>query len=143
MPLNGLNSGIDVTLKFTDINGVQKFAILESFTSSENANVPDHVSIDGLNRLPKFHLGWKGTFVFQRNSNAIDDYIVLQESQYYLGADQLPGTITQTVKGNNGSLTQYQYTNVVLVLEDAGMYSGTDIVKQTLTFSASRRIQLI
>lgn len=143
MPLNGLNSGLDVTFKYTDANGVQQFSKLESFTMSENAPVLEQVAMDGSTRFPKFHQGWKGSAVFQRNSNAIDSYIALQETNYYLGADQLPGTITETIKENDGTVSQYQYTNVVLVLEDGGTSSGTDIIKQTLSIYASRKIQLL
>lgn len=142
MPANGLNTGIDVKITFTDASGVQNFAILESFSASENANAPEHVAIDGTTRFPKFHLGWKGTFVYQRNSNVLDQYIALQESQYYLGADQLPGTITETITENDGTVSQYTYSNVVLILEDAGTWTGTDIVKQTFSFMASRKQQL-
>ncbi len=142
MPANGLNTGIDVKISFSDADGVQQFAILESFDAAENANAPEKVGIDGSTRFPKFHLGWKGTFVYQRNSNVLDAYIALQESQYYLGVDQLPGTITQTITENDGTVSQYSYSNVVLILEDAGTWSGTDIVTQKFSFMASRKQQL-
>ena len=142
MPANGLNYGIDVKITFTDATGVQQFAILESFSAAENANAPEKVAIDGTTRFPKFHFGWKGSFVFQRNSNVLDNYIALQEAQYYLGVDQLPGTITQTITENNGAISQFTYSNVVLVLEDAGHWSGTDIVMETFSFQASRKQQL-
>jgi len=142
MPANGLNTGIDVKITFSDADGVQQFAILESFSASENANAPEKVAIDGSTRFPKFHLGWKGTFVYQRDSNVLDNYIAVQESQYYLGVDQLPGTITQTITESDGSISQYSYSNVVLILEDAGHWSGTDIVTQTFSFMASRKQQL-
>ncbi len=142
MPVNGLNSGLDVKITYSDANGVQQFAILQSFSASENANAPEKVSIDGTTRFPKFHMGWKGTFEYQRDSNVLDNYIANQESQYYLGVDQLPGTITQTITENNGTVSQYSYSNVVLILENGGTWSGTDIVMQSFSFLASRKQQL-
>jgi len=139
MPANGLNIGIDVKITFSDADGVHQFAILESFAAAENATVNEKVAIDGTTRFPKMHMGWSGTFTFQRNSNVLDKYIALQEAQYYVGSDQLPGTITQTITEIGGALTQIQYTNVVLVLEDAGTFSGTEIVTQRFSFKASRR----
>lgn len=142
MPLNGLTSGIDHKVTFTDINGVEQFAIVESFQSKEDATVGKLIAMDGTVRHPKFHQGWSGSFVLQRNSDFTDAYIASQEASYYLGLDQLPVTITETITENDGTVSQYQYTNVVLTLDDAGMYSGTDIVKQTVTFMASRKINL-
>ena len=62
MPLDGLTSGIDTKITFTDINGVETFALLESFTSKEDATVDKLVQINGQVRHPKFHQGWSGTF---------------------------------------------------------------------------------
>lgn len=142
MPVNGLTSGIDSKITFTDADGVQKFAILESFHSSENADAPEQVAMDGSTRFPKFHKGWKGSFVFERTSDVLDRYIALQESAYYQGIDQKPGTITQTITNVDGSVSQYSFSNVVLILENAGDYTGTDIVKQTFSWMASRKQQL-
>jgi len=142
MPLNGLTSGIDVKITFTDLNGVEQFALVESFTSREDAPVGKEIQIDGNVRHPKFHQGWSGSFVLQRNSNFTDAYFATQEASYYLGQDQLPVVITETITESNGTVSSYQYTNVVLVFENAGNYSGTEIVKQTVTFMASRRLNL-
>lgn len=139
MPSNGLNFGIDAKITFTDGSGVQQFALLESFTSAEVANVTPRVQMNGVTLFPKLDRHWRGTFVFQRNSNVIDNYIAVQEAVFYAGGDQVPGTIHETITEISGAISQYIYTNVVLTLEDAGMWSGTDIVKQTFSFVASRR----
>ena len=142
MPANGLSTGIDIKISFSDADGVQQFAILESFSASENATATEKVAIDGTTRFPKFHLGWKGSFVYQRNSDVLDQYIALQEANYYLGVDQLPGTITQTITEANGSVSQYSYSNVVLILENGGTWTGTDIVTQNFSWQGSRKQQL-
>jgi hypothetical protein len=143
MPLNGLTSGIDHKLVFTDINGVENFTIIENFNSKEDATTDKVVAMDGTVRHPKFHQGWSGSFVLERNSNFMDNYIAAQEASYYEGLDQIPITITETITENDGTVSQYQYTNVVIYLEDAGNYSGTEIVKQNATFMASRKLQLV
>lgn len=142
MPANGLTTGIDSKITFSDADGVRQFAILESFHSSENADAPEKVAMDGSTRFPKFHKGWKGSFTFQRTSDVLDRYIALQESEFYGGIDQLPGTITQTITNVDGSVSQYSFSNVVLILENAGDYTGTDIVTQTFSWMASRKQQL-
>lgn len=143
MPLNGLSSGIDHKLTFTDANGVQNFTIIENFTSKEDATTDKLVAMDGTVRHPKFHQGWSGSFVLERNSNFMDNYIAAQEAAYYQGLDQINLTITETITENNGTVSQYQYLQVVIYLEDAGNWSGTEIVKQSASFVASRKVQLV
>lgn len=143
MPANGLSTGIDSRLTFNDVTGVQRFMIIESVQAKEDATVGKQIAMDGTVRHPKFHEGWSGTFVLQRGDNSMDNYIALQEASYYLGVDQIPMTITQTITEVSGSISQYQYTNVVISLDDSGMWSGTDIVKQTVTFMASRKLELV
>lgn len=143
MPLNGLSSGIDSKITFTDINGVQNFTIIENFTSKEDATTDKIVAMDGSVRHPKFHQGWSGSFTLERNSNFMDNYIAAQEAAYYQGLDQIPVTITQTITENNGTVSQYQFTQCVLYLEDAGNYSGTEIVKQNVSYVSSRKLQLV
>lgn len=142
MPLDGLTSGIDHKLTFTDINGVEQFASLESFTSKEDATVNKQVQMDGNIRHPKFHEGWSGSFMLQRNSDFTDAYFAAQEASYYLGEDQIPLTISETIQESDGTISQFQYTQVVLVLEDAGTFTGTDIVKQSVSFFAARKLKL-
>lgn len=142
MPLDGLTSGIDHKITFTDINGVENFALIESFTSKEDATTDKLIQMDGNVRHPKFHQGWSGTIVLQRNSNFIDAYFAAQEASYYAGLDQIPVTITETITENDGTVSQWQYQQCVLTLDDAGSYSGTEIVKERMTFMASRKIKL-
>jgi len=143
MAANGLSTGIDHKLTFTDINGVQNFVILENFTAKEDATTDKVVAMDGTVRHPKFHVGWSGSFSLQRSSNVMDNYFALQEASYYQGVDQLPMTITETITEPSGVVSTYQYTNVVIVFDDAGNWSGTEIVRQRISFLASRRQQLV
>lgn len=142
MPANGLNTGIDHKIVFTDASGIQNFVIIESFSAKEDATTDKVVAMDGTVRHPKFHLGWSGSFVLQRDDNSMDRYIALQEAAYYRGTDQVPMTITETITEANGVVSKYQYTNVVVTLGDAGTWSGTEIVKQSVSFEASRKILL-
>jgi len=143
MPLNGLSSGIDSKVTFTDLNGVLNFSIIENFTAKEDATTDKVVAMDGTVRHPKFHQGWSGSFMLERNSNFMDNYIAAQEAAYYRGLDQINVTISQTITENNGTVSQYQYTECVLYLEDSGNYSGTEIVKQSVSFVSARKLQLV
>lgn len=142
MPLNGLTSGIDVTLTITDSTGILYFALVESFTSKEDAVIDKLIQINGQVRHPKFHQGWSGALVLQRNSAVIDAYIATQEIRYYQGKDQREIVINQVITESNGTVSQWQYRDVVVALEDAGNYSGTEIVKQSLSFMCATKVQL-
>lgn len=143
MPLDGLTSGIDHKIVITDINGVENFAIIENFTAKEDAPVDKIVAMDGTVRHPKFHQGWSGSFTIERNSAFQDSYFAAQESSYYLGLDQIPVTITETITENDGTVSQWQFSQVVLVFDTIGSFSGTEIVKQSVSFMAARRFQLV
>lgn len=143
MALQGLTSGIDVTLNFTDVNGILRFALLESFTGSEQADVTPFRQINGITSLPEFHSFWQGSFITGRNSNVIDAYFATKEAIYYSGGDQLPVTISKTIKEADGSISQMQWTNVTLKYEDIGTYSGGEIVKQHISWMASRYLIIL
>lgn len=139
MPAAGLTIGADSKLTFVDVNGINRFLLLSNFTFKEDANINKKVMMDGEVRLPKFHTGISGSFNIERSNNDTDAYFASQEAAYYLGGDQLPMTITQTITESNGTVSQYQFTNVVLVLENGGSYSGEESVSMSVSFMASRR----
>jgi len=140
--LDGLTSGISQTLVITDINGLKTFATIESFSATENADVQSHTDINGITRHPKLHMEWTGSFVFQRTSPALDIYFADQERIYYQGGDQVNVSINETIKETDGSFTKWQYTDCVLTLTDGGRFSGTEIVKQSVSFKGRRKIKI-
>lgn len=142
-PVNGLNTGIEHKLTFTDLNGVKNFVIIESFDSKEDAQTVKTIAMDGTIRFKKLSQGWSGSFVLQRTNNVMDNYIALQEASYYQGLDQNPITISETITEIDGTISQYQYTNVVLTMDDAGQWSGTEIVRQRISFMGARRQELV
>src|ERR1700749_3540626 len=132
--LDGLSAGQSVKLTIADVNGVKKFEILRRFTSKPDNTIEKRVYMDGTTRHPKFFKGWSGSFEFDRGSSAIDDYFNDQESNYYLGGDQINCTITETITELNGKTSQFVYSDAVLDLETAGDKSGEEIVTETVIF---------
>lgn len=139
---DGLTSGQSATVNWTDINGNKQYAILESFTYKEDADIPDETAMDGITRHPKFFKGWSGGAVYQRGNNVLDQYFAQQERIYYNGGDQIDLTITLTIKELNGAISQYQFVSAVMTMEDGGSYNGTAIVKQSVMWKAKRRMAL-
>ncbi|CCD29932.1 conserved hypothetical protein [Candidatus Glomeribacter gigasporarum BEG34] len=139
MPINGLSVGRDITLDLITPNGPLRLNVITKFTSK-----PDVVDekIKPLNRAPihlRFPDGWSGSFEIERDSDALDRHFARAEDDYYLGVNESPCTITETIIEPNDAISQYRYEGVLLKLEDAGEWEDTKSVKQKLSFVASRR----
>ncbi|WAT04117.1 hypothetical protein O1V64_17960 [Rouxiella badensis] len=52
------------------------------------------------------------------------------------------GTITETIEEVNGSVSVWRYTNVQIHFTDPGKKSGDQTVRQSMTFTAQRRIRV-
>lgn len=143
MPLDGgLSSGVTNTLTFVDQNGNVNFTGIESFTAKEDAPTERFIQMNGVVSNPQFPHGWSGSFMIGRKGNFMDNYIAAKESDYYANGNQITMTITQTIKESDGSISQYQYLGVVITLDSAGDWTGTSIVKQSVSYVASRRIKI-
>lgn len=142
MPVDGLDSGIQHKVSWIDSTGILRFQLIESFQSKEDATTNKHVQMNGEVRHPKFHMGWSGSFVLERSGDFMDSYIAAQEADYLRGIDQRPVTITETITEVDGTVSQWQYTNAVLTLENAGDWTGIEITKQNVTFQARRKIKI-
>ena len=143
MALDGLSAGVSHTLSFVDSTGNLLFnTALESFSSKPDTSIEKFVQADGQTRHPKFHMGGSGSFIVGRESSYIDDYFITQQNIYLSGGNQVDVTVTETVQEGDGSITQYQYVNCVLTLDDSGTWSGTAIVKQHISFAYSKKTKL-
>lgn len=143
MALDGLTSGIDNTLTFTDVNGNLQVANIQNFTWKQDTNIPKKVQMDGVTRHPKFFQGSSGNFSVFRTNAVMEIYFSQSEAAYLLGGDQIPVTITQTIRNADGTINQFQFVNGVLDLTDGGTFSGDDVATQSISFMASQRIQTI
>lgn len=143
MPANGFNIGKDATLDVvSSTSGPLRPTILTDFTFKQMTTGLESKAADGVNRFAEVPTGWEGTLSFDRGNSALDDYVAQAEASYYAGAPGDVITITQTVQEVSGAITQYRYTGVALKYEDAGDWGGEKIVKQKLSWKASRRIKV-
>lgn len=143
MALDGLTSGIDNKLTFTDLNGNLVVQPIENFKWKYDTNIPKKVQMDGVTRHPKFWHGQSGEFTVFRDSPVLERYFSQGEGAYLLGGDQIPVTITQTIRNADGTSNQWQFIDAVLDMSDGGTYSGNDVVTQTINFFSAERIQTI
>ena len=73
----------------------------------------------------------------------LDRYIAQQEATYYAGGNELPSSIDETITEPDGSISQYRYTGVMIQLTDAGDKAGDKTINQSLSFAASRRLEVL
>ncbi|PKN07937.1 MAG: hypothetical protein CVU24_17990 [Betaproteobacteria bacterium HGW-Betaproteobacteria-18] len=141
MPVNGFTVGRDVTLTIITSSGPLNLSLITSFKSKQDTSEQKVKGLDGITRHARFYDGWSGSFSLDRMNSNVDDYFAQLEDNYFMGINELPCTITETIQEVDGSVSQYRYTNVLLKLDDAGDYSGDKTVKQSISFVASRRQQ--
>lgn len=143
MPQHGITLGADCSLSIQDANGtIIANSVIQDFEASPDTEKRRVQFLDG-NVVPlSFPQGYKGSFSIVREDATIDTYFALKEAAYYNKVDVLNVTITQSVTETDGSITQYQFTQCDLVLDDAGKYMNNQEVIQKVSFEAKRRLIL-
>jgi hypothetical protein len=135
--LDGLTSGASTTLNIVENGKIVEWELITNFTYKEDSQIMKKIPMNAFPLHPKLFQGWSGSFSYFRSNSAIVDYIIAQQRNYYLGGDQIGLTINQTIREMNGLLTSYKFSNVVVLLDNGGSFSGTDIVEQSLSFMCS------
>ncbi len=118
---------------------------LSHVTGFEAQQLTQSVRVDRLDgvqlgaELPK---GWSGSFLLDRGSSAVDDFIAQIEKAYLAGQSIGAGTLYQYINEPDGSTSTYQFNGVVFKLSSAGVYRGDAAVTQKLDFFASGRTRV-
>ena len=143
MPVNNFTVGKDISVTIQTPTG--QLDIAQGITDFSADPMFTELKSKPLNGIPIFGQipdGWKGSFKLDRFNPRVDNYFAALEAAYYAGANQLAGTIYQTIQEPNGSITQWRFTGVILKLEKAGDFSGDKKVEQTISFMAAQRIKV-
>lgn len=142
MPINGISVGKDILVAFADNNGNVVQNRVKMFSAQQKNSKRETVALDGVNRHLNIPIGWTGSFEMERISPIVDTYLYNLE-QAYLNGQTIPLiTITETITETNGSVSQFQYQNCVIELENAGEWKGDELITQKINFSAQLRVQL-
>jgi hypothetical protein len=144
MPMNGFTVGRDVTIQIVGQNNavVATFATLTGFSKKQNTVKIASKGMDGVIRYLELPDGWEGHIMVDRSTSAVDDYFAQLESNYYAGVTIGAAQITETITEVSGAQTQYRYVGVMLKLDDAGESNGENLVKQKMTWCASKRLKI-
>jgi hypothetical protein len=98
--------------------------------------------LDGVQLGAELPKGWTGSFMLDRGSSAVDDFVAQIEQAYLAGQSIGAGTLYQYVNEPDGSTSTYQFNGVVFKLTSAGVYKGDAAVTQRLDFYASGRTRV-
>ena len=142
MPLNGFTVGRDVTLTLVTPSGPLNLSLITGFQSKQEIVEEKIKGLDGVTRFLRFFDAWSGTFTLDRQDSTLDDYFSQLEANFYAGLSEQPTSLTETIQEVSGALSQYRYIGVLLKYDDAGEYRGDQSVKQSLSFTASRRVKI-
>lgn len=144
MSVSGYTIGQDVKLDFQIPNlGAVTINELVSFNPTPTTTTKTVQPMAGSPKTLTFNEGWAGTIEGERNDDTVDSLWATLEALYFAGEDIFGGTITQTIKEKDGTLSRYLFTDVQFRLEDAGSYKGNDTVMWRMSFQAGRRLKVL
>lgn len=143
MPMNGFTVGRDVTLQIYGSDGnIQSWQTLTGFDKKQETVHVQSKGLDGVIRHLELPDGWTGRVTVDRSGSQVDDYFATIESNYYAGLNVPSSQITETITEATGATTQYRYTGVMFKLDDAGRSAGENLVSQTISWVASKRLKI-
>jgi hypothetical protein len=138
----GYNTGKDVAIDINTPTGPIRLPKIMNFDSKPKVTNQEITPLNGQTDELMIPKGWTGTFEAERVDSTLDDWWATFESNYYAGINQDPATITETIQEIGGGETRYRYTHVVLKLEGAGKKEGDKTIRQSMSFTARRRIKV-
>lgn len=139
MGLTAFSIGRDTQLVVMGPNGRVDISHVTAFESRQLTS-PIRISrIDGKQLGADLPKGWEGTFEVERGTSALDDFISSLEQSFYNGTGTQTGTMYQYITETDGSVSTYQFDEVVFKFASAGNWKGDTSVKQKLEFYATRK----
>jgi hypothetical protein len=142
MPYNTFSIGSDCQVVVMGPFGRVDLAHVTGFEARQLTLTVRVDRLDGVQLGAELPKGWAGTFMLDRGSSAVDEFIAAIEQAYLAGQVINAGTLYQYVNEPDGSTSTYQFNGVVFKLTSAGSYKGDAPVTQKLDFYASGRMSV-
>ncbi|WP_298213971.1 hypothetical protein [Acidocella sp.] len=142
MPFNTFSVGSDCQIVVMGPFGRVDLAHVTGFEAQQITQPLRVDRLDGVLLAAELPKGWNGSFMLDRGSSAVDDFIAQLEAAYYNGQTINGGTLYQYIDEPDGSTSTYQFNNAVFKLASAGVYKGDAPVAQRLDFYASTRTKV-
>lgn len=143
MSINGFSVGKDVSVDIVTQLGAFTFRVRTGFESRPRYAERESHSLDGINRHIPIPSGWEGSLELDRGDNNVDAFFAATEALYYSGQPIQRATITETITNPDGSVSQYQFVGVTLMLREAGSWKGDDKTMMRMDFRSQKRNQIL
>lgn len=144
MPVNGMNTGVDYSLLYYD-GASGALVDLGDVQNVDIKALKHNIKSQPYNRTPRFGYvpdGFQIEFTITRTGSALEDFMVAAEAAFNAGAIQKPGYLQQTIVNPDGSISKFQYTEMVIFLDDHGTISRDKPVTLKLEGMASSKVPL-
>ncbi|HHS9775819.1 TPA: hypothetical protein ACTW8Y_000448 [Raoultella ornithinolytica] len=142
MPLNGYTVGRDVQVDINTAYGTVTIPVIIAFDANPKVNQVDVTKITGETDTLMIPKNWEGSIEAERQDATLDRWWAQWESDYFAGVNRAAGTITETITESNGGVSVFRYIGVQFNFTGAGKKQGDQTVRQTMTFTAKRRLQV-
>jgi hypothetical protein len=144
MPVNGMNVGADYSLSYYD--GTSGQLVNLGDVQDVTITSPKHdINSRPYNNVPRFGFvpdGFHIEFTITRTGSALENFILTQAQAFNNGQITQPGYLNETIINPDGSVSRFQYTNLVVWLNDHGNISRDKVVTLKLEARASDKVQI-
>ena len=82
---------------------------------------------------------WRITIEGYRSGPTLDDFWTRLEAGYYANENEVGGSLVQTIKEPDGSISKWIYTGLILTLEEPGNFRQNEEVAYRLVARAERK----
>lgn len=127
---------IDSNYGTVTIDGITKFSAKPAVVKLKS------VAINGRLKFRTIPDGHELSFELDRTDPSYEQYFAQKEANYYAGLSPAAIFVTWTIKNLDGSISQFQYSDMDLAPEDDGEWEGQNKVTQKFTAQAGRKTQL-
>jgi hypothetical protein len=141
MPVNNFTVGKDISFSIQGPNGTLTLNGVTDYVPKPIWSDLKHKGLDGLTQHAPVPDGWEIDVKLDRQDNNVDMFFATLEANYFAGQNLISGSVTESIKEKDGSITQFQYQNATFKLNDAGSYKGDALVPQSMCIYASRRVR--
>ncbi len=142
MSINGYTTGNDVEVDLNTQNGLISIPKIISFSAKPKYSESDITAMNGGTDTLLIPMNWSGTVEAEKQDDTLDAFFAAIEANYFNGVSITPGTITETINNPDGSVSVYRYQNVQFKFTDPGKKEGNKTVRQTMDWTAKRRIKV-
>lgn len=139
-----MNTGVDYALFYFD-GASGALVDLGDVQNVDIKALKHNIKSQPYNRQPRYGYvpdGFQIDFTITRTGSALENFMVASAANFNAGGIQKPGYLQETINNPDGTISRYQYTEMVIFLDDHGTISRDKPVTLKLEGMASDKVQI-